>query len=133
MTRIIGSRFFLVILLIVLLSSCENFSLQNELGLADITSSLSLSPATPTMAVNQSLDFTVTGGIPPYEFSIVSGPGVINPDTGAYMAHSTPGIAMVQVKDQEEVTRIATVTIIDPSITLLTLIPSPAANVAGPM
>lgn len=60
---------------------------------------LGLTPNPATVSVNSSTTFSVAGGAPPYNFSLVSGVGSINPSTGIYSAPATTGSAVVRVTD----------------------------------
>jgi hypothetical protein len=60
---------------------------------------LTLSPLSAILNVHNQVDFYAFGGQPPYLYSVVSGPGVINPANGKYVASGTPGLATVRVTD----------------------------------
>ncbi len=45
------------------------------------------------------LDFDAIGGMPPYQFAVLSGPGSIDRDTGVFNADGGPGAVTVQVVD----------------------------------
>ncbi len=106
------------------LVSCSNFSLSEELGLASLNSTLSIIPVSATIAVNDSLTFSAAGGAPPYVFSIVSGPGSVDSETGFYTAPAVPGTAQIAVQDVVGVIRSVSVLIADPTLNPLSLIPS---------
>jgi hypothetical protein len=61
--------------------------------------SFKIVPEQMTIAVNSLDFFSVNGGLPPYTFSIASGVGTINPQTGAYLAGVTVGSAVIEVRD----------------------------------
>ncbi len=76
-----------------------------------VTSGLSISPASVTLAVGNSTSFAGANGSTPYVYSIVSGGGSINSSTGAYTAPVGAGSATVRVTDSLSNTATATVTV----------------------
>ncbi len=60
---------------------------------------LAISPLSATLSVSASCTFTASGGTPPYRFSVVSGAGAIDQDTGVYTAPTTPSTDTVAVSD----------------------------------
>jgi len=76
-----------------------------------ITSGLSISPASTTLAVNNSVTFAGSNGAVPYSYSVVSGGGSINASTGLYTAPVAAGSAVVRVTDNLGATADASVTI----------------------
>ncbi|HUV09136.1 MAG TPA: hypothetical protein VMX75_15485, partial [Spirochaetia bacterium] len=107
---------FLLICLFFLVS-CDDFVLKNLLdgpegarGPGD-TVPLSISPSTITLTAGGSLTFTAVGGTPPYVFSVVSGLGSVNANTGLFVASITPGTAVVRVTDGEGGSSDATVSV----------------------
>ena len=74
---------------------------------------LSISPLSVTLSVKTQCAFTVTGGKPPYAFSIVSGQGTIDPDNGVYTAPAEPGSDVIQVVDREGSIKQALVTCVE--------------------
>lgn len=70
-----------------------------------------ISPASVSLAVHNLQTFTVSGGLPPYTYSVVSGSGSILSTTGAYTAPAVSGTATVRVTDSLGVFSEATVTI----------------------
>lgn len=64
-----------------------------------VNAALAISPATKTLAVNNSFTFSATGGVSPYTFSVFSGGGSINSTTGAYTAPASGGAVVVRVTD----------------------------------
>ena len=92
-----------VCLSVLLVTGCENFFFSD---LVDDPSAggggpLSISPISATLLVNTKCVFTATGGSPPYVFSVPSGGGTIDPDSGIYTAAATPGSAVIQVRDDQ--------------------------------
>jgi hypothetical protein len=63
---------------------------------------LIIDPPVTTAVILSTADFVVSGGIPPYAFSVVVGNGTINPlaaDTFQYLAPATEEMATVRVTD----------------------------------
>jgi hypothetical protein len=91
---------FSVCISALLATACENFLLSDALD--DPSGGggpLSVSPISATLLVDTKCVFTATGGAPPYVFSVQSGGGTIDADSGIYTAPSTPGSAVIQVRD----------------------------------
>ncbi len=76
-----------------------------------ITTTLGISPASKTLAVNNTVTFSATGGTGPFSYSVFSGTGTINSASGLYTAPATSGIATVRVTDALGATANASVTI----------------------
>lgn len=68
-------------------------------GSITVASPISISPASATLAVNNSKVFAAIGGVAPYTFSILSGGGTINANSGAYTAPLTTGTVQLRVTD----------------------------------
>ncbi|MCM2323342.1 MAG: hypothetical protein NDJ90_08785 [Oligoflexia bacterium] len=79
-----------------------------------VNAALSISPAAPTLAPSAGQTFTAAGGVAPYSFSLLSGFGSINSETGAYTAYPSPGLATIRVRDGLGNTADAAVTIVEP-------------------
>ncbi|MBI3558492.1 MAG: hypothetical protein HY074_19655, partial [Deltaproteobacteria bacterium] len=60
---------------------------------------LAISPSSTSLSINTSTNFTATGGVPPYSYSVFTGGGTINAANGRYAAPSAPGTATVRVTD----------------------------------
>jgi hypothetical protein len=92
---------FAVCLSAVLVTGCGNFFLSDLLDdpSAGGGGPLSISPISATLLVDTSCVFTADGGDPPYVFSVQSGGGSIDADSGIYKAPLTPGSAIIQVRD----------------------------------
>ena len=60
---------------------------------------LSLSPGSAQVSVNDTLDFRAEGGVPDYTYSVISGTGTIDPETGLYTAPGIEGTEVISVKD----------------------------------
>lgn len=80
-----------------------------------VNSALQISPSEKTLATNNNLIFTASGGVPPYNYS--KDVGSINPSTGAYTAPSSSGSSTVTVTDSLGNTSLAVVTI-NPALSL---------------
>jgi hypothetical protein len=75
---------------------------------------LMLSPFSAILNVHNQVQFSAFGGQPPYLYSVVSGPGNINPVNGKYVATSTPGLVTVRVADAASQTAESTLEILAP-------------------
>lgn len=60
---------------------------------------LSISPDSPSIAINQTVTFSADGGTSPYSYFMIAGTGSIDSSTGIYTAPSTTGTEAVGVKD----------------------------------
>lgn len=106
----------LLTVLIIIISSCGNFALFEELGLENLDGGITLAPASATIAVNNTLTFTASGGTSPYVFSISSGSGTIDPDTGFYTAPPGSGTDVVTVTDLDGISDSVGVLVFTPGI-----------------
>lgn len=88
---------------------------------------LSLSPATISIAINDTQQFTATGGLGGYTYSVVSGGGSIDPSTGLYTAPASASTVVVRVTDSGANTANATVNVVGP----LSISPSSFTLAAG--
>lgn len=77
----------------------------------NIANTLTISPTSWTLAVNNTKTFVGAGGTTPYTFSKQSGTGSINASTGVYTAPASSGSAVVKVTDNLGQTATATITI----------------------
>jgi hypothetical protein len=75
---------------------------------SSLTVELSIPPAPPL-----SLDFTATGGLPPYVFSVEGTGASIDPDSGMFTA-TDAGEYLVDVSDSRDNSSVARVVVIDP-------------------
>jgi len=106
---------------ILTFASCQNTSFYSVLGNKAQIQALAISPSSTTVPPNGTIQFTASGGVPPYTFSILSGgSGTIDPSTGLYTAPPTPGTTYVQVMDKNGATAKATLTNVDYSVTSVT-------------
>lgn len=94
---------FAVCVSALLVTGCGNFFLSDLLDdpSAGGGGPLSISPISATLLVDTKCVFTATGGKPPYAFSVQSGGGTIDADSGIYTAPLTPGSAVIQVRDED--------------------------------
>ena len=76
-----------------------------------VTTALVLSPASVTLAVNNTTTFTGVGGTPPFTYAVASGTGSINASTGVYTAPAASGSATIRVTDSLGATDVSSVTI----------------------
>lgn len=92
------------------------------------TASLSLIAASATLAENSMDQFTASGGVPPYTFSVSFGGGTINPSTGLYTATATTSSTVeVEVTDSSGDTAFGTLSVTSGSGSSLTLTPASAS------
>jgi hypothetical protein len=96
----------ILLLLIILLVGCDSYELFDLLGSTGAGASgegepLSIVPISATLEVGTEFTFTAAGGILPYIFSVVSGAGSINSESGVYTAPVEASIDIVQVADGE--------------------------------
>jgi alpha-tubulin suppressor-like RCC1 family protein len=82
-------------------------------AVATITSTLGLTPLSLTIGTSDTSTFTGSGGVAPYTFSMVSGSGTIDPNTGLYTSPATTGTDVVRITDGAGSTVNATITIQD--------------------
>jgi hypothetical protein len=100
------------------LASCENTSFYSVLGNKAQIQPLAISPSSSTVSSNGTIQFSASGGVPPYTFSILSGVGSIN-SSGLYTAPATPGTTYILVTDKQGSTAKATVTNVDYNVTVI--------------
>ncbi|MBC7692707.1 MAG: hypothetical protein H7222_13175, partial [Methylotenera sp.] len=66
---------------------------------APATPPIILLPNADTLSPSSQLQFTATGGKPPYVYSLLLGGGSVNPGTGLYTAPPNPGTVVIKVTD----------------------------------
>ncbi len=71
---------------------------------------LTLSPKPSAVPIGQTLQFTASGGAPPYTFSLAAGGGSID-SNGLYTPPGTVGLAMAAVNDTEGASAFSVITI----------------------
>lgn len=64
----------------------------------DVNDALSVTPTTKTLAIGEEFSFVAEGGVPPYSFSTISGPGSIGADSGVYTGYA-PGTVNLRLSD----------------------------------
>lgn len=79
------------------------------------SSTLKITPNAVGINVNDTQSFVATGGTPPYVYSVESGDGIIDANTGEYTAPSTAGSVTVAVTDATDFTVTASVVIYNPA------------------
>jgi alpha-tubulin suppressor-like RCC1 family protein len=75
-------------------------------------------PANQKVEAKKTTKIRVEGGVPPYQFSQVSGLGFMNPTTGEFVAPEQTGIAVITVKDSSDNLAQMTVSIVPPLVLL---------------
>jgi len=79
-----------------------------------ISPELFISPINPTIGIGNTVTFIGSGGVPPFRFDIVTGPGIMNVN-GTFSADSGvifgPQTAVVRITDAKEIKRLSTITI----------------------
>lgn len=101
-----------------------------------INAALEISPSSKTLAVNNTFTFSATGGAGTYSYSVVSGGGSIDANSGLYTAPASTGSAVVRVTDTLGNTSDANVTInaalaISPTTWTLNINESKAFSASG--
>lgn len=91
------------------------------------SSALQISPISVSIETNQTLDFAASGGVPEYAFSVVSGGGSVESDTGLYTAPAVAGSATVRVEDASGAFADAEVTVLDSAPPPLVIVPATTA------
>ena len=101
-----------MVALLLALSCSADFSLYEVMQGQIPGGPVQISPVQAFVAVDQTCDFSASGGSPPYRFAVISGGGIIDADSGNYKAPLTPDSAQIQVMDSKgAVSPQATVTI----------------------
>jgi len=107
-------KFYILSLLSFALYSCsgssEGFAPSLDLPSTGVAG-LVISPNAVTVAVNNVVSFTATGGSGSYSYSIFSGSGAVLSTTGSYTAPVAAGTAVVRVVDGQGAYADAIVTI----------------------
>jgi hypothetical protein len=89
-------------------------------------------PPSVIIYTNTQYTFSATGGVPPYAYSVTSGPGSIDSSTGLYTAPSLPASGiMIQAADSIGNTSTSSVTVTSP-VTWGIQVPSLGSGSSGP-
>lgn len=73
-----------------------------------INPDITISPVNPQIMVGNQVNFLGGGGVPPFDYSLLSGPGSID-NSGLYTANGGAGSAVIQVKDSKNTVKTTTV------------------------
>jgi hypothetical protein len=98
--------------LLLAAASCADFSLWGVMQGEIPGGALQIIPVAATLYVGTTFAFSASGGSPPYSFSVLSGGGSIDADSGLYTAPLTPASAQIQVQDSQGATSQATATVL---------------------
>ena len=100
-----------------LITSCkgasDGFAPGESVPATTPATALNISPIATSLAINNTFNFTATGGTAPYNYSIVSGGGLILTvaDIGQFTAPASAGVVIVQLSDSLGATVTANVTV----------------------
>jgi hypothetical protein len=111
----VSKRRMLVVSMAALLlatASCADFTLYGVMQGEIPGGALRISPVGATVVVGETCGFLASGGTPPYSFTVFSGSGSIDADSGLYTAPSSPANEIIQVQDSRGATSQATATVI---------------------
>ena len=97
--------------LLLLLVSCADFDLYSMMQGELPGGTLQISPVTAQVVVGLTFKFSASGGSPPYIFSVFSGNGSINANSGLYTAPAFPSSDIIQVQDKNGATSQAVATV----------------------
>jgi hypothetical protein len=98
---------------LLLLASCTDFSFFSVMDGQIAGGALQISPVAITLVVGTTCTFSARGGSPPYSFSLVSGSGSIDADSGQYTAPGSPASDNVRVQDSLGAVSQAVVTVVN--------------------
>ena len=106
----------------------------NTLTVTPVTRVVATATTTQTNPLPVAYTTTPAGGVPPYSYSLVSGPGTVNTTTGIYSpptdSSTTMRVAIVRVTDQLGAYR-DSINYVQPTLDILTT-PIPPSNTASP-
>lgn len=98
-----------IIIMMLLIASCDQaFNLEGSLDGEELVVSISNTRLLP----HESVTIRASGGFPPYSFSILSGPGIIDSASGIYTAGG-PGTARINIKDSRNLNEIMSIEVVD--------------------
>ncbi len=109
--------------------ACQTNSTEYLLGGSFVKSPLRITPTQVSVPVSQTVQFSASGGNPPYTFSVFSGSGTVS--GAAYTAPSTIGTAVVNVKDASGTQLAALITIVTDANCPTNYVPVPHNNAVG--
>lgn len=115
--------FIILLLIVFLFSTCDDFSLYEMLGKTE----LQLSPELIVLQTNSQSQFAASGGEPPYLFSLYSGLGFVDSMTGIYTAPDSMTNDIIEVTDNDQTAATSIAVVLD----RLVLSPSPVTIYMG--
>lgn len=92
----------------------------------EFSSGVTIQPKSSIMGAGNRVKFKAVRGRPPYVFALVSGGGMLNPETGEYVASDGPGTGVIRLTDATGESQEAAVVINPP---LSVEIKSPSADI----
>lgn len=103
-------RMVVFMLVASLTGTCQNNSTEYLLGATYIKGPLRITPREVNVVVTQSVQFSVSGGTPPYNFRVFSSSGTVTGST--YTAPNSIGSAVVSVSDSDGTSIASLITIV---------------------
>ena len=90
-------------IVLFLLPACDDFTFYGEIDdpKGDPEQPLEISPVSATVPVGANLIFSCRGGFPPYSYTLLSGSGEIDADSGVYTAPDIPTVVIIRVTDSD--------------------------------
>jgi hypothetical protein len=103
-----------VVVFLFALTGCQDFVIYDVIQGEGVSGGpLTISPISAVVPVSGKMVFFASGGQSPYRFSMVSGSGTIDSQTGQYTAPDTPGTDEIRLTDDDGATVEAQTIIVD--------------------